>query len=228
MVYSYTPVAGGKWKEVDNYIIERFGDRTRIRFRPTSAKDTPEAMRRLIEEWRMSRSEGMEPLITIPLFILDFLCIHPFADGNGRVARLLTLLLLYQSGFHIGRYISLERVAEDTKKGYYDTLYDSSQGWHEGKMDVFPWMEYFWGALMKAYKELEKRLEKVSHGKGWKTKAIRESALSFGAPFSIFDVMKKCPEVSRDMVRYVLRQMRDEGVIRSTGIGRGAKWVRVE
>lgn len=224
MIYSYTPEEGGSWKAKDNLIIERSEKGSKIRFRPTSAEKTPEAMERLLEEWEMSVSMEMDPMVTIPLLILDYLCIHPFSDGNGRTARLLTLLILYKEWFVVGKYISLERVIEDLKVGYYDALYISSQGWHEGEPDVLPWLDYFWTVLLKAYEELEIRVESMGRKGENKTMRIRRAVVSFKEPFAISDVMKACPDISRDMVRYVLRQMRDEGIIKSKGIGRGAKW----
>jgi len=226
MIFSYTPIKGGSWKKRDNFIIERAPEGSRIRFKPVSAGETPAMMDRLMSEWNMSYSLDIEPLITIPIFMLDLLCVHPFPDGNGRVSRLVSLFLLYRSGFNVGRYISLERIAEESKVGYYNTLYVSSQGWHQGKANVIPWLEYFWGTLLRAYKELEERLATMSGKKGEKGVRIRRTALSFEEPFSISELHEVCPDVSRDMVRFVIREMRDDGLLVATGVGRGAKWMR--
>ena len=229
-IYRYLPGEGGDWKSVDNEIAERLADGSRrIRFRPTPAVATPQAMADLFAGWGHAHStNAAEPLVLVPLLILDFLCIHPFRDGNGRTARLLTLLALYQSGYEVGRYISLERVIEESKKTYYEALAASSHQWHEGTHDAFPWLRYFWGMMLRAYKEFEERVGTITPGRGTKTRQVREAALRQIAPFAISDIERAAPGVGRDMVRIVLRQLRDEGLLVSTGVGRAAKWKRVE
>ena len=124
-----------------------------------SAVLTPEATEEAFKNYRQATDgDRQEPLVLIPLLVLDFLCIHPFSDGNGRIARLLTLLLLYHHGYQVGRFISLERLFEDSRESYYETLEASSQGWHEATHDVNPWMDYFWGVLIRAYGEFEDRV----------------------------------------------------------------------
>ncbi len=228
VMYRYLPEAGGKWKEEDNVIIEKYRDgRTRVRFQPVPAKDVPEAMKLLIERYNDAVRDGKEAIVIIPLVIFDFLCIHPFKDGNGRMARLLTLLLLYQSGYHVGKYISIERIYEENKESYYETLEKSSQGWHEKNHDIMPWLSYFWGILIRAYKEFEERVGTITTGWGSKTEQIMLAVKRKIGPFAISDIEKECPGISRDMIRHILHEMRDEGKIRSTGIGRNAKWVLV-
>ena len=146
--------------------------------------------------------------------------------GNGRAARLLTLTLLYHFDLQVGRYISLERIFEESKESYYETLEKSSQGWHEGKHDVRPWLNYFWGALTRAYREFEERVGNIKSGRGSKTEQIRQAVERKIGPFSISEIEDSCPGISRDMVRNVLRQMKDENLIESTGKGRSAKWVK--
>jgi len=212
----------------DNEIVERSSDGviTKIRFTPVSAFGTAEAMESLIQNYRTAIDiDRKEPLVVVPLAILDFLCIHPFSDGNGRVSRLLTLLLLYHAGYEVGRYISLERIFEESKETYYETLERCSQGWHEGKHDVYPWLNYFWGVLIRAYGEFEERVGEIRVGKGSKTDMIRESVERKIGPFAISDIERECPGTSRDMVRVVLRQLRDKGKIMPLGSGRGAKWI---
>ena len=227
LIYQYLPEEGGKWKEKDNVIIDRFADGTkRVRFRPVSANKTSQTMDLLVERYDKAIEEKRDPLIIVPLTVFDFLCIHPFQDGNGRMARLLTLLLLYHYGYDVGRYISLERIFEETKKSYYKTLEISSQNWHEGKHDIMPWLTYFWGVLIRAFKEFEERVGTVTTGWGSKTEQIRLAVKRKVGPFSISDIEKDCPGISRDMIRKVLRKMRDENLIHSTGIGRNAKWVK--
>jgi Fic family protein len=230
MMNRYMPNPGGRWKQTDNDIIERHPDGgVRVRFRPTPAHHTPEAVESLALNYREAVDRGIQdPLVILPLAILDFLCIHPFPDGNGRMGRLLTLMLLYQFGYEVGRFISLERVIEDSKESYYETLEKSSQGWHESRHDIKPWLDYFWGILLRAYREFEERIGVVHYRRGGKTEQVRQAALSRNAPFSISELEAACPGISRDMVRLVLRQMKDEGLIMPTGKGRTAKWQRVE
>jgi Fic family protein len=229
IVYRYLATPGGRWKHVDNEIVERYPDGTRrVRFRPTPANQTSEAMEKLTHEYSALTSTGQDSLMLVPLAILDFLCVHPFLDGNGRVARLLTLLLLYHHDYQVGRYISLERVFEQTKESYYETLQASSHGWHEARHDAKPWMTYFWGVLLRAYREFEERVGTVTTGRGSKTEQIRLAVQRRVGPFAISDIEATCQGISRDMIRLVLRQMRDEGVILPKGKGRGAKWIKKE
>jgi Fic family protein len=228
-LYRYMADRGGRWKAAQNEIVETSASGARrVRFVPTAPHLTPVQMQALTDRYGQAVEDGrVDGLILIPLAILDFLCIHPFRDGNGRIARLLTLLLLYQHDHQVGRYISLERIIEDSKESYYETLEASSQGWHDGKHDVLPWLEYFWGVLLRAYREFEERVYVVRDGHGAKSEQVRLAVLRRKEPFAISEIESECHAVSRDMVRYVLRQMRDEGLIESTGVGRGAKWRHV-
>ncbi len=229
MLCRYMPQPGGRWKATDNDIVEKHPDGTvRVRFRPVPAHRTPMAMADLVSRYQAANDQHLaDPLVLIPLSVLDFLCIHPFPDGNGRAARLVTLLLLHQSDYAVGRYISLERIFEESKERYYETLEASSQGWHEGRHDVRPWMDYFWGALLRAYREFEERVGTIERGRGAKGDRVRADVLKRTLPFSISDVEQACPGISRDTVRLVLRAMKAEGLIAPTGKGRGAKWIRV-
>lgn len=228
MVYRFMPNPGGKWKATNNEIVEKHPDGSkRVRFVPTSAHLTPQAMDDLIVNYKEAiHINHKDPLIVVPLAVLDFLCIHPFSDGNGRVARLLTLTLLYHFDYQVGRYISLERIFEETKESYYETLEKSSQGWHQGKHDVHPWLNYFWGTLTRAYREFEERVGNIKSGRGSKTEQIRQAVERKIGPFSISEIEDSCPGISRDMVRNVLRQMKEENLIEPTGKGRSAKWVK--
>lgn len=225
-LYRYMPRRGGRWKGAQNEIIETGQDgSTRIRFTPTAPHLVPEQMGELAERYaRAVKAERVDGLILVPLAILDFLCIHPFSDGNGRVARLLTLMLLYQFDYQVGRYISLERIIEDSKETYYESLEASSAGWHDDDHDVLPWLNYFWGVLLRAYREFEQQVKVTHDGHGAKTEQIRVAVLRRKEPFSISEIERECANVSRDMVRHVLRKMRDEDLIESTGRGRAAKW----
>ena len=229
-IYSYMAEDGGHWKITDNEIVERDaeGNIIRVRFKAVPAVATPQAMEDLIKNYQQALADGQDPLIIIPLMILDFLCIHPFRDGNGRVARLLTLLLMYHSGYDVGRYISLERLFEESGKSYYDTLYKSSQGWHGKQHDVMPWLTYFWGVLIKAYKEFEERVGSIESGRGSKSQRVREAIKRKSVPFRIVDLEREVPGVSRETIRLVLREMKKQGRLKAEGRGRGARWCPIE
>ena len=226
ILYRYMPQPGGRWKAADNDIVERHVDGSlRIRFRPVAAHLTPMAMADMVTRYRSALDQHLaDPLVLVPLVILDFLCIHPFPDGNGRMARLLTLQLLYHFDYAVGRFISIERIFEESKESYYETLETSSQGWHEAEHDIAPWLDYFWGALLRAYKEFEERVGTINRGRGAKGDRVRAEIRKRNLPFSISEIEQACPGISRDMVRVVLRTMKAEGLIAPTGKGRGARW----
>lgn len=228
-LYKYIPVEGGHWKNVDNVISETHPDGTkRIRFEPVSAFETPAAMQSLCLELRERMiKEDVEPLILISLFILDFLSVHPFNDGNGRVGRLLTLLLSYQMGFEVGRYISLEKIIEDSKERYYEVLPQSSEGWHSNQNDIFPWINYLLGTLVAAYKELEERVSVVETKKGNKASRVRsfiEHKIGF---FTKADIRHACPDISEATINRILNELKEEKVIAVDGMGRNAKWKKI-
>lgn len=225
-ICSHLPDQGGDWKPADYEIVERDPDANivRVRFTPVSAVATPQAMQNLVQRYESATKDNREPLLIVPLLVLDFLCIHPFRDGNGRVARLLTLLALYHAGYDVGRYISLERVIHDSHKSYYDTLEASSQGWHDREHDVIPWLEYFWGVLLRAYKEFEERVGNLDQPGISKSQRVREAVMRKIKPFRIGDIERECPDVSRETIRLVLRAMKKEGLIEPKGRGRGARW----
>jgi len=229
ILYRYHAGQGGHWKATQNEIVERDADGkvSRVRFVPPSPLATPGLMEGLADGFRRAVTDAREPLVVVPLAVLDFLCIHPFADGNGRMARLLTLLLLYQFDYDVGRYISLERIVEESKQTYYETLEESSQGWHESRHDVFPWMRYFWGVVLRAYREFEERVGTLRTGRGSKADLVEDAINRRVGPFAISDIEGECPGVTRDWIRIVLRRMRDQGRIAPRGRGRGAKWVRL-
>jgi Fic family protein len=228
MLYRYLPQPGGRWKSTDNDIIERHPDGTsRLRFKPVAAHLTPMAVIDLVAHYDYALAKHLaDPLVLVPLAVLDFLCIHPFPDGNGRVGRLLTLQLLYHFDYAVGRFISLERVIEESKQSYYETLEASSQGWHQAQHEVAPWLNYFWGVLLRAYGEFEQRVGTIERGRGSKGERVRAEVLRRTQPFSISEIEQACPGVSRDMVRVVLREMKAEGLIAPSGMGRGATWSR--
>lgn len=228
MLYRYHPGPGGRWKMAQNEIVERDAEGRvhRVRFVPPSPVATPALMEQMVEGYRRAVNEGREPLIVAPLVVLDFLCIHPFGDGNGRMARLLSLMLLYQFEYEVGRYISLERIIEESKETYYEALEASSQGWHDGRHDSLPWLRYFWGVVLRAYRDFEERVGTIRAGRGSKTDLVEESINRRIGPFAISDIEADSPGVSRDWIRMVLRRLRNEGRIEPQGKGRGAKWIR--
>jgi Fic family protein len=159
--------------------------------------------------------------------VLDFLCIHPFRDGNGRVSRLLTLLALYQHGYEVGRYLSLERLVEESREDYYEVLRRSSDGWHEGRHDLLPWLNYFLAIVRRAYRLFEERAGEVKSPRGAKTALIETAIDGFLGQFTLGDVEHACPGVSRDMIRRVLQQLQKAGRIQCLGKGRSATWQRM-
>lgn len=227
-LYKFVPVEGGRWKNVDNEISETFSDGTRrTRFVPVQAFETPAAIQELCDSLKIRRQkEDVDPLILTSLFILDFLSIHPFNDGNGRMARLLTLLMLYQHGFEVGRYISLEKIVESRKEGYYESLRLSSIHWHENRQDPFPWVNYLLSIILSAYKELEDRVGLLSSATETKTVRIRRFIEGKIGSFTKTDIRSAHPDISEATIHRVLRELRDEGMIVSTGSGRNAKWIK--
>ncbi len=211
----------GAYKQIDNEIIE-FDEsgKKKIRFIPATAMDTPDLMDRLCIAYGRSH---LPPLLKIATFVFDFLCIHPFLDGNGRISRLLTTYLLLKEGFIVSRYISLERLVEERKEEYYAVLYNSSQGWHDGNNDIIPWWSFFISILKEAYKEFD---SKVSNQDVVAPKAdlIRREALSFIKEFTVAEISAKLPDVSIPLIKKTLSSLQKEGRLTQSGQGRGSKW----
>lgn len=226
-LFQFVPAGGGRWKATDNDITETRADGTTVvRFKPLAAHLTPDAMTRLHDAYREKLDAGtVEPLLLVSAYVLDFLCIHPFADGNGRMARLLSLLLLYQAGYEVGRYISLEAVIEQTKEGYYDSLHASSQGWHDAQHSLVPWWEYFVGVmLVKAYRQFEERVGVTTARRGAKRDMIRDAVNRLPNRFRYADLERALPAVSRPTIARALRELRAEGAVRCVKPGRDATW----
>ncbi len=220
----------GKYKDKDGDIIERHPDGSeRVRFRTVSSVDTPGAMAQLLGDWQACLEERwVPPLIALAAFNLDFLCIHPFRDGNGRVSRLLWLLQSYRMGYEVGRYVSLERLVEQNKDRYYETLELSSQGWHEGRHDPWPYINYVLSILKSAYREFAERVGEVKAPRGAKRDQVLAGIERLAARvdgFTISQLEQTCPGVSRDMVRRVLREQQTAGAVECQGRGPGAKWM---
>jgi Fic family protein len=216
----------GKYKEEDGDIIERYPNgRERVRFKPVKATQTPSFMREMIKMWdRCLLEKWVHPLIAMAGFNLDFLCIHPFRDGNGRVSRLLLLLQCYHLGYEVGRYISLERLIEQNKERYYETLEQSSERWHEGKHDPWPYISFVLYTLKTAYRELEERAGQIKGPRGSKTELVEAAIERFSKPFMLSDLERSCPGVSRDMIRKVLKNLKKSGQVECLGRGPGAPW----
>jgi Fic family protein len=219
----------GKWKEKDNDIIRKYPNgHVEVIFRPVKAVETPIMIKQLCLAYENSVMQFKYPsLYAIACFVLDFLSIHPFRDGNGRVSRLLTLLALYQHRFQVGKYVSIERVIEQSKETYYESLNKSSQKWHQAKHDCLPWFNYFLGTVLGAYKEFEERAGNIKPSRGVKTAIVMKAIESQHGEFSISDIERACPNVSRVMIKKVFFQLQKDKKIRCLGKGQSAKWDRI-
>jgi len=225
---AYTLAIGGSYKDTDNVILEMdsTGRRT-VRFEPVSALQTTDAMEQMILALRDAQSDAsINQLFLTPCFILDFLCIHPFFDGNGRISRLLSLLLLYKQGFDAGRYISFEGQINKSRQAYYDALHESSAGWHDNKNNYFPFIQNFLGTLLICYKELDKRFALVSAGKMSKSRRIEATVLNSLLPISKREIAYILPDVSVTTIEAVLAQMLKKGAIQKLGAGPSTKYLK--
>lgn len=219
---------GGRFKNTDNVIAESGKDgKQRVRFAPVPAFQTAEAMEALCSEFNsaIDRSE-YDPLLLIPMFILDFLCIHPFNDGNGRMSRLLTLLLLYRSGYIVGKYISMEMLIEKTKETYYEALQNSSIGWHDNTSDYTSFVRYYLGVVLKGYNDFQDRVEHLKYRKISKTervKAVFEKKLGI---IKKSDIATLCPDISETTIERSLKELLESGYIEKVGKGRATGYAK--
>jgi len=220
----------GCYKEKDVDIIQTYADgRSRVRFKTVPAKQTPKAMAEMIELWeRGFREKWVPPLVLAAALNHDFLCIHPFRDGNGRVSRLLFLLACYHCGIEAGRYISLERLIEQNKERYYEVLEQSSQRWHEGKHDAWPVINFLLFILTQACKEFEQRVGQIKSPRGEKTEAVLAAIERRISTFRVADLQADCPGVGLDLIRQLVAGLQKEKKIKALGTGRGAKWEKLE
>ena len=216
----------GKFKAIDNSIVEinSLGEK-KIRFQPLSAFETEMYIEKMISAYNEAIDAKIPPLLLIPVVIHDFLCIHPFFDGNGRMSRLLTLLLLYKNEFFVGKYISLEMIIEESKDMYYEKLNESSKNWHDGSNDELPFIEYMLFVIYKAYKECDDRfklIEEKSLSSSERVMKVFENALE---PLSKSDLIILCPDISQRTIERALKDLKDKGFIRQMGKGRATKYL---
>ncbi len=216
----------GQYKQRDSDIIERYPNgRSRVRFKTVSAAETPQFLRQLTTEWKEClAARTVHPLIAMAAFNLDFLCIHPFRDGNGRVSRLLLLLQCYHLGYEVGRYISLERLIEQNKERYYETLELSSQGWHEARHDPWPYVNFVLYTLKQACQEFESRVGQTASPRGSKSEQVTAAIAAQTGDFTLQDIIKACPGVSQDLIRKTLGKLQQAGELECQGRGPGAIW----
>ena len=229
-LYSYSQgSAGGSYKNSDNVIAETDAEgHQKARFILVPALQTAEAMKelctRFLEAWEADR---IDKLVLIPMFILDFLCIHPFNDGNGRMSRLLTLLLFYKAGYIVGKYISMEMLIEKTKETYYEALQASSTGWHEGENSYEPFVKYYLGIMLKAYNEFESRVEHLKHRSLSKPDRIKAVIDNKVGKITKKEIMELCPDISKITVERTLTNLVKSGYIAKVGAGPSTGYVRV-
>ena len=226
--HMYNPMAG-QTKNAQNYISATYPDgHTEILFTPLAPFETPEALNRICEEYnKVIGNMELEPLIAIPVFIHDFLCIHPFNDGNGRMSRLLTTLLLYRSGFYVGKYISLEAKIAKSKDLYYDALLHAQHGWHEGTEDVVPFIKYLLGTILAAYKDFEDRFAIVEE-KLPAIEMVRKASQNKIGRFTKQDIRELCPSLSLSSVEGALRKMVADGELKREGAGKATCYLRLK
>ncbi len=230
LLYSHTDARGGSLKVDDNLVIERDAQTNErvVRFVPVSAVETPQVLRGAVDIYREMKSDATLPsIVLIGALVLDFLVIHPFADGNGRVARIITNHLALQSDINVVRYVSIEKLIQESSDDYYAALLASTHGWHEGEHDPWPWLEFLAGIFASAYERFESFASDTTSGTT-KQQRVREYVLKHGAnTFSVREIVSALPGVSDHTVRLVLKQLQEEGSVKAESVGRNAKWLRV-
>ena len=228
-LYAYSEESHkGKFKTMDNSIVETnaLGEK-KVRFQPVSAFETEMYIDAMIEDYNEAVSLKIPPLLLIPTVIHDFLCIHPFADGNGRMSRLLTLLLLYKNGFYVGKYISLEMIIEETKDIYYEELQASGENWHSGTNDELPFIKYMLSVIYKAYSECDERFKLISEKSLTSAERVMKVFENSLEPLSKSDIAILCPDISKRTIERALKELKDCGSIKQLGSGRATKYIRV-
>lgn len=228
-LYSYSYVNyKGKFKTLDNTIMEvdALGNR-KVRFQPVSSFETENYFDKMVEAYNKAVKGNIPALILIPVLIHDFLCIHPFDDGNGRMSRLLTLLLLYKFGYFVGRYISIEMLIEESKESYYEGLQRSSEKWHTGENDEIPFIKYMLGVLLKAYEECDDRFNLIGNEKLTSHERVLSVVQKSLDPLSKKDIMILCPDISQRTIERALKELHDNNKIKHIGSGRSTKYVKI-
>lgn len=217
---------GGRYKNADNIIEEEdSAGNKHIRFKPVPAWETTESVEQLCIAFDEAMATGkIDPLLLIPMFIIDFLCIHPFNDGNGRMSRLLTLLLLYRSGYIVGKYISIEKLIETTKEDYYEALQSSSFDWHENNNDYIPFVKYILGVVVAAYRDFSSRVKLLTVSGVSKPDRIKELIKSTVGTITKTEILERCPDVSQITVQRTLAELTEAGQIIKIGGGRYTKY----
>jgi Fic family protein len=230
LLFAHTAMHGGAFKTEDNLVVDRSPDgSTTVRFKPVPAARTPFAVDSLIGRYHQAVASGEHhPVLLTGLYILDFLVIHPFVDGNGRVARLLTSAMLSEHGYTVGRYVSLEHAVADSADAYYRALLESTHGWHHGTADPWPWLSYFSNVIADAYAVFADRAASAK-SPGTKQQRVRQHILRHAPDrFRLADLRTAVPGVSDQTIRLVLEQLKNEGQVRSDGTGRAATWTRIK
>ena len=230
ILYSHmNNLMGGRTKSVQNYISATYPDgHVETLFTPLSPFETPEALDKICEEYnRVIENMEVEPLIIISIFIHDFLCIHPFNEGNGRISRLLTTLLLYRNGFYVGKYISLENKIAKHKDLYYNALSQAQHGWHEGNEDVVPFIKYLLGTILAAYKDFEERFSLVET-KLPALETVRQASMYKIGRFNKQDIRQLCPTLSNSSIEKAFRDLISLGEIKKEGKGKGTCYYRLK
>ena len=228
-LYSYSYVNyKGKFKTLDNTIMEvdELGNR-KVRFQPVSSFETENYFDKMVGAYKKAVEANIPALILIPVLIHDFLCIHPFDDGNGRMSRLLTLLLLYKFGYFVGRYISIEMLIEESKESYYEELKRSSEKWHTGENDEIPFIRYMLGVLLKAYEECDDRFNFIGNEKLTSPERVLSVIQRSLEPLSKKDIMIICPDISQRTIERALKELYDNSKIKQVGSGRSTKYVKL-
>ena len=228
MLYKFSGASiGGQYKNSDNFIGEEDAQGNKfVRFNPTPAWETPESVEKLCSAYNEAlNNPDINNLLLLPMFILDFLCIHPFNDGNGRLSRLLTLLILYHNNYVVGRYISIEKLIESSKETYYEALKESSLNWHENKNDYKPFTKYMLGIIVSAYREFGSRVETIESVSGSKSGQVKAIAKGFIGKFTKSDIIEKAPNISKITIERVLAQMVKDNELIKLNKGRYTSYV---
>lgn len=231
MLYAHLPHEGGRWRPTNKDIVERDknGKRIGILYHTVPVSELPAAMEKTIALYHEAITKGIDPLLAIAAVTLDFMCVHPFSDGNGRIVRLLMLLMLANNGYNTGQLVSIEKILADDKAAYWHAWKSSVKGWHEGKHDPMPWINFFLKTLIRAGELMEQKVNDL-HWQGVrapKSQLIKTAIERVEGTFSVADICIEIPTVSRELVKKVIQQLKAEGSLKAVGKGRGAQWQKV-